>query len=107
VPLAFGSDAPVTELGPWGAVRAAAYPSDPRAAMSLTSAFAAHTSGGWGAAGRRGEGILVVGAPATFAVWAPVDVTGALPDLRPGAELPTCLATVLRGEPIHDVGLFG
>ncbi len=29
VPLAFGSDAPVTPLDPWGAVRAAAYPSRP------------------------------------------------------------------------------
>ncbi len=43
VPLAFGSDAPVTELGPWAAVRAAAEPSDPAAAISTAAAFAAHT----------------------------------------------------------------
>ena len=34
VPLAFGSDSPVTELGPWAAVRAAAEPCDPAAAIS-------------------------------------------------------------------------
>lgn len=104
VPLAFGSDAPVTELGPWAAVRAAAYPSDPSAAISATVAFAAHTAGGWRAAGRPDPGALVPGAPATFAVW---DAAGDdLFDVTPGAALPTCRATVLRGDPIYDTGLL-
>jgi hypothetical protein len=122
VPMAFGSDAPVTELGPWAAVRAAAYPSDPGAAISPRSAFAAHTRAGWRAAGRDGEGVLTPGAPATFAVWrtgelavdAPddrvsrwsTDPRDGLPDIAPGAELPRCLATVLRGVAIHDEGLL-
>jgi predicted amidohydrolase YtcJ len=108
VPLAFGSDAPVTDLGPWAAVRAAVHPSAPDAGVPPATAFAAHTAGGWRAAGRNAEGALTVGAPATFAVWrtSPGGAAG-LPDLAPGAALPTCLATVRRGVPIHDGGLFG
>jgi predicted amidohydrolase YtcJ len=126
VPLAFGSDAPVTPLAPWAAVRAAAYPSDPAAAISPRSAFTAHTRAGWRAARRDGEGVLTPGAPATFAVWragelavdAPDDrlsrwstdpraAVPGLPDLAPGAELPTCLRTVLRGRTIFDAARSG
>ena len=126
VPLAFGSDAPVTPLGPWAAVRAAAYPHDPAAAISPRAAFAAHTRGGWRIARRDGEGVLAPGAPATFAIWqagetavdAPderiqrwstdpgANVPG-LPDLSPAAELPTCLATVRNGQVIYDADLHG
>jgi predicted amidohydrolase YtcJ len=106
VPLAFGSDAPVTELGPWAAVRAAVHPSHPDAAMSVAAAFAAHTRGGWRAARREGEGLLEPGKPATFAVWSAAQQSGGLPDIGSDAELPTCLATVLRGVPIHDAGLL-
>ncbi|WP_375476065.1 amidohydrolase [uncultured Jatrophihabitans sp.] len=125
VPLAFGSDSPVTELGPWATVRSAAHPSDPAAAISPRAAFAAHTRAGWRAAGIDGEGMLAPGAPATFAVWAagelavdapdervarwstdPRAAVPGLPDVAPGVELPTCLATVLRGTPIHDRGLL-
>jgi predicted amidohydrolase YtcJ len=123
VPLAFGSDAPVTELGPWAAVRAAAHPSDPGAAISPRAAFAAHTRGGWRAAGRPDEGVLVPGAAATFAVWRagelavdapdervarwstdPRAAVPGLPDVGPGIELPTCLATVRDGVAIYDSG---
>jgi predicted amidohydrolase YtcJ len=125
VPLAFGSDAPVTELGPWQAVRAAAYPSEPGAAISVRSAFAAHTRAGWRAARREG-GMLAPGAPATFAVWQagelgidapdervarwstdPRAAVPGLPDLAPGLELPTCLATMRAGTTIFDGGLVG
>jgi predicted amidohydrolase YtcJ len=125
VPLAFGSDTPVTEAGPWAAVRAAAYPHDRSAAISPRSAFAAHTRAGWRAAGRDGEGVLLPGAPATFAVWSASELAvdtpdervarwstdpragvPGLPDIAPGQELPTCLATVRRGEPIFDTGIL-
>jgi hypothetical protein len=121
VPLAFGSDAPVTELGPWAAVRAAVYPSDPAVALSPQVAFDAHTRMGWRAAGRPAPGVLVAGAPATFAIWAaaeggvaPDDQAGTggraaippLPDLHPAADLPTCLATVRDGVAIHDTGIL-
>lgn len=108
VPLAFGSDAPVTALGPWAAVRAAVHPHVPEAALDVATAFAAHTVGGWRAAGRAG-GELAAGAPATFAIWAAgaVDATSGLPDLAPSLELPVCLATVRAGTVIFDSGLFG
>ena len=120
VPLAFSSDSPVVPLGPWAAVRAAAHPSDPGAAISPRAAFAAHTRAGWRAAGREG-GVLAPGAPATFAVWEagelavdapdervsrwstdPRAAVPGLPDVAPGAPLPRCLRTVLRGEPIFE-----
>ncbi len=122
VPLAFGSDAPVSAVGPWAAVRAAAYPSDPAAGISPRSAFAAHTRAGWRAVGRDAEGVLVPGAPATFAVWRagelgvdapdervarwstdPRAAVPGLPDVSPGVELPTCLMTVSRGVTLFDI----
>jgi predicted amidohydrolase YtcJ len=106
VALAFSSDAPVTEVCPWAAVRAAVYPHDPSAAISLRAAFEAHTRGGWRAAGRAGrEGTLGPGTPATFAIWDTGDLDE-LPDLSPGTALPRCLATVRRGEVIFDAGLL-
>ena len=126
VPLAFGSDAPVTPLAPWEGVRAAAYPHSPASGISPRAAFVAHTRAGWRAANRHGEGVLTPGAPATFAIWlagglgvdAPdervqrwstdprANVPG-LPDVQPDADLPSCLATVRNGTPIHDTGLLG
>ncbi len=121
--LALGSDSPVTPLAPWAAVRAAAYPSDPSAAISPRSAFTAHTRGGWRAARADGDGsgVLAPGAPATFAVWRAGELTvdapddrvarwstdpraavPGLPDLRPGTQLPQCLRTVVRGRTIFE-----
>ena len=100
VALAFGSDAPVTPLDPWGAVRAAVHHRTPAARLSPEAAFAAHTAGGWHAARREGEGMLMPGAPATFAVWAG-DHPGGLPHLTPGGGLPACLRTVVRGVTVH------
>ncbi|EFG65574.1 amidohydrolase [Streptomyces sp. SPB074] len=51
VPLALGSDAPVTPLDPWGTVRAAAFHRTPEHRVSVRAAFTAHTRG-W-LAGRR------------------------------------------------------
>jgi predicted amidohydrolase YtcJ len=121
VPLAFGSDTPVTEAGPWAAVRAAANPHDPSAAISPRSAFAAHTRAGWRAARRDGEGVLVPGAPATFAIWQagelavdapdervarwstdPRAAVPGLPLLAPGQPLPTCVRTVVDGVTVFD-----
>jgi predicted amidohydrolase YtcJ len=120
VPLAFGSDAPVTAMDPWASVRAAAYPHDPASAISPRSAFAAHTRGGWRAARRPHEGVLTVGAPATFAVWRagelgvdspddrvtrwstdPRAAVPGLPDLAPGVRLPECTRTVVRGATVY------
>lgn len=122
VPLAFGSDAPVTRLDPWGGVRAAVHPRNPEHALSARAAFAAATRGGWRAAGRDGAGELAPGAPATYAVWTagqlrvqvpdervagwstdPRAAVAGLPDLSPGATLPTCVRTVVRGRPAYVV----
>lgn len=123
--LALGSDAPVTPLDPWGAVRAAAFHRTPGHRVSVRAAFAAHTRGGRRAAGEEASqpGVLVAGAPATYAVWhaeeltvqAPDDRIAAwstdprsgtpgLPDLSPARPLPECARTVLAGVTLHDAG---
>ncbi|MGH4030469.1 amidohydrolase [Actinomycetota bacterium Odt1-20B] len=119
VPLAFGSDSPVTPLDPWGTVRAAAFHRTPEHRVSVRAAFTAHTRGGWRAVGRDDAGALVPGAPADYAVWRTSDLvvqapddrvarwstdprsgTPGLPDLTPGAELPVCLRTVVAGRTV-------
>ncbi|WP_030613327.1 amidohydrolase [Streptomyces fulvoviolaceus] len=119
VPLAFGSDSPVTPLDPWGTVRAAAFHHTPEHRVSARAAFTAHTRGGWRAVGRDDAGVLVPGAPADYAVWrtdelvvqAPDDRvarwstdprsgTPGLPDLTPGHDLPVCLRTVVGGRTV-------
>ncbi|SCD90423.1 hypothetical protein GA0115245_12272 [Streptomyces sp. di188] len=119
VPLAFGSDSPVTPLDPWGTVRAAAFHRTPEHRVSVRAAFTAHTRGGWRATGRDDAGVLVPGAPADYAVWrtgelvvqAPDDRvarwstdprsgTPGLPDLTPGRDLPVCLRTVVGGRTV-------
>ncbi|MFE9206517.1 amidohydrolase [Micromonospora sp. NPDC007230] len=115
VTLAFGSDSPVTPLDPWGSVRAAAAHHNPVQRMSVRAAFAAHTRGGWRAVHLDNEGVLALGAPATFAVWStPAGVDRGLPVLQAedpelrGADdptpLPVCRATVLRGDLIYEEG---
>jgi predicted amidohydrolase YtcJ len=121
VPLAFGSDAPVTPLDPWGAIRAAAFHRTPGHRIPVRAAFTAHTRGGWRAIGRDDGGVLAPGAPADYALWqagelvvrAPDDRiarwstdprsgTPGLPDLAPGAEPPRCLRTVVAGHTVFD-----
>ncbi|RKF28952.1 amidohydrolase [Micromonospora globbae] len=115
VALAFGSDSPVTPLDPWGSVRAAVSHHNPVQRMSVRAAFAAHTRGGWRAVHLDNEGVLALGAPATFAVWeTPAGVDRGLPVLvaedpeARGPEdptpLPVCRRTVLRGDVIYEEG---
>ncbi|MGD1224592.1 amidohydrolase [Streptomyces krungchingensis] len=119
VPLAFGSDSPVTPFDPWGTVRAAAFHRTPEHRVSVRAGFTAHTRGGWRAVGRDDAGILVPGAPADYAVWRTGDLvvqapddrvarwstdprsgTPGLPDLTPGGDLPVCLRTVVGGRTV-------
>ncbi len=102
VALAFGSDSPVTPLDPWGSVRAAMWHHNRSHRMSSKAAFAAHTRGGWRAVNHDDEGVLVPGASATFAVWAPGETANGLPTLDPDSELPRCRRTVLRGTTIYE-----
>ena len=120
--LAFGSDSPVTAFAPWEAVRAAAFHHTPEHRMSVRGAFAAHTRGGCRAARDDEGGVLVPGAPASYAIWevetdlvvqAPDERLAAwstdprsgvpgLPDLSPGRALPRCRRTVVRGTVVHS-----
>ncbi|NHC47321.1 amidohydrolase [Motilibacter aurantiacus] len=120
VVLALGSDAPVTPLAPWEAVRAASHHSAPGSGLSARAAFTAHTRGGWRAARRDDAGVLAPGAPATYAVWEagellvqapdlrvanwstdPRSGVPGLPDLTPGVPAPRCLQTVVRGRAVY------
>lgn len=113
VPMAFGSDAPVTPFDPWGGVRAAVHHRTEGFGISPRAAFLAATRGGHRAACDDESGVLAVGAPATFAVWdatplppRPTDerIAGwstdagwseaGLPDVT---TTPACLRTVVRG----------
>jgi predicted amidohydrolase YtcJ len=104
VALAFGSDAPVTPLDPWGSVRAAVWHHNPVHRMSVRAAFAAHTRGGWRTVHQDDHGLLTPGAPATFAVWSVPDgrLRHGLPTVDLDDALPTCRRTVLRGITIHE-----
>lgn len=120
VPLAFGSDSPVTGIDPWATLRAATRHQTPGSALSARAAFAALTRGAWRAAGVRDglAGTLVPGAPASYAIWeadelevsAPADAVQrwstdqrsrvpALPRLD--GPSPRCRQTVHRGVVIH------
>ena len=122
VPLAFGSDTPVTSMNPWQTVRAAVSHRSPGSAISARAAFAAATRGGWRASGVRDgvTGTLTPGAPASYAVWEADDLevsapanavqrwstdprsrVPALPRLAADAQLPRCRQTVHRGVVIH------
>ena len=125
VPLAFGSDSPVTSIDPWSSVRAAAGHLTPGSAISVRAAFAAATRGAWRAGGVRDgvTGTLVPGAPASYAVWDAATLAGldiaappdgvqrwstdprsrvpALPRLGSGDPTPRCLQTVHRGVVLH------
>lgn len=121
VPLALGSDSPVTPFDPWGTVRAAAFHRTPEHRISARAAFTAHTRGGWRAARRDDAGTLVPGAPADLAVWTAGDLvvqvpdervagwstdprsgTPGLPDLTPGLPLPVCVRTMVGGRTVYE-----
>jgi predicted amidohydrolase YtcJ len=121
VPLALGSDSPVTPFEPWEALRACVLHDQENERISVRAAFLAHTRGGRRAARQDDQGVLAPGAPATFALWEPSTLvvqapdarvqawstdprsgSQRLPDLRPGVAAPACLRTVVRGVTVYD-----
>jgi predicted amidohydrolase YtcJ len=122
VVLAFGSDSPVTGLGPWEAVRAAAFHHNPDERITVRAAFQAHTRGGWRAAGIDDAGVLAPNLPATYAIWQseadlvvqtpdqrvaawstdPRAGVPVLPDLSEGSPVPICLRTAVGGRIVYD-----
>ena len=121
IPLAFGSDSPVTPIDPWRSVRAAVNHRTERERISARAAFSAHTRGGWRALGLGDRGALMPGARADLAIWdvgerlvvqAPDDRiqawstdprsgTPGLPDMSPEAPTPRCLRTIVAGHTVH------
>lgn len=114
VPLAFGSDSPVTPFGPWEAIRAALLHRTPEYRIGIGTALRAHTAGAR-AAGRGDPGPVTelrAGDPATFTCWRSPAISarvqaggdgsgGVLADLaaelRAGDAAPQCVLTVIRG----------
>lgn len=122
VPIAFGSDSPVTPLRPWSSVRACLEHNNPTQRISARAAFLGHTRAGWRAARHSNPlmGQLVPGAPASFAVWEVEELmvqvadsrvqswstdprarTPLLPALDTGAD-PVCLQTVREGQELYS-----
>jgi predicted amidohydrolase YtcJ len=119
VPIAFGSGGRDSAIDPWTWVRAAAHegPEDQR--ISDRAAFLASSRAGHRLAGRPHPGSLNPGAPASFVVWEPWDLTvrgqderiqtwstdprsrtPMLPDLTEGS--PSALRTLVDGEVVFD-----
>ena len=121
VPLVLGSDAPVTEVDGWKIVRAAMNMADPEARISARAAFLAQTRSTYRAMGENNPlaGQLVIGAPATFAVWSASELAVQTPDVRISSwstdaragtpmlpvvdeQIPACLRTVRAGRILFD-----
>ncbi|TCC07565.1 amidohydrolase [Kribbella soli] len=120
VVLAFGSDAPVTEVGGWEAVRAAAFHHEQSERITVRAAFQAHTRGGWRAAGIDDAGVLAPSTAATYAIWqSDADLVVQTPDTRVAAwstdpragvpvlpdltqGTPTCLRTTVGGRVVYE-----
>lgn len=99
VPLALGSDSPVTALDPWGGVAAAVHHRTEGSGLTVEHAFHAATAGGWYAArGEADAGRLQAGAPATFAAWDGANVL----DRAVAGDPPRCRMTVVDGAVGYD-----
>ena len=98
VPLALGSDAPVTPLDPWGGVYAGVDHTTPGSGLRPFDAFDAHTHGGWVAVrAEHPEGPLAVGAPADLALW---ETTGTLAAVLASRTRPVCRQLFVAGTPV-------
>lgn len=104
VGLCLGSDSPVTGLGPWAAVRAAAHHHDAQQRLPATDGFRAHTRGGTFAARDDNGGRLALGQRADLALWRTpggLEEDG-LPVLAPGVELPHLVRLLAAGRTVHE-----
>lgn len=123
VPIAFGSDSPVTDLNPWRGVRSALLANSEQQRISARAAFRAHTRAGWRLArlDHTGAGEIRVGSPAHLAFWDAPNLavqgpdrmfanwstdaragTALLPELGPDIAPPRCVRTMRDGTIIHD-----
>lgn len=103
VRLAFGSDSPVTRLGPWSAIQAAVEHHQPAERIRPGLALQAHTVHGWSAVGVR-AGMVAEGEPAHLALWhVPAgDTIGADAHVARLARMaPACVLTLVHGVVVH------
>lgn len=112
VPLAFGTDAPVTPLAGWETVRAAVRHWRPDQRLDVAVAFEAAARGAHQAARDDASGLIMRGARADLAVWDVdaelVDEASGLPRLEPEDPLPGCVATIGSGRVLmSDSDLLG
>ena len=104
VPIALGSDTPVTPVGPWRAIRAAVHHRTPGQSLTVAQALAAHTVAGWRAAGIDHAGNIDVGQSAHLAVWSPTDID--IASWQSGIAVPAegdpqAVATIVAGRVVH------
>lgn len=108
VPLALGSDSPVTAIDPWRAVQYAVWHHNEQERLTVTEAVRAHTQGGYQLAGRPG-GDLTLDGVASLVVWDQTEgdlptTSDGLPDLalEEGMPLPVARLTVVDGHVTFD-----
>lgn len=105
VPLAFGTDSPVTPLAGWATVRAAVHHWQPRERLSVVAAFDAASRGAHWAAFADNAGTIQPGALASLAIWdvgsGELEGPAPLPRVDTTA-LPTCVATISAGRFIYQ-----
>lgn len=110
VPMAFGTDAPVTPLAGWATVRHAVQHSRADERLAVEVAFAAATAGGHRAARTDDGGVIRAGAPADLAAWDldPGQLGGSgLPRLRSNEALPSCWLTMASGRVVFRADVSG
>ncbi|MPQ99662.1 amidohydrolase family protein [Modestobacter sp. I12A-02628] len=99
VPLALGSDAPVTPMDPWAGVHAAVDHRTAGCGLRPFDAYDAATHGGWYAVRQEhAQGPLAVGAPADLALW---QTTDTLSTVLADRARPICRALLVAG---HEIG---
>lgn len=87
IPLAAGTDAPVTPLDPWASVHAMQHHRTPGQGLTQRAAIAAHTRNGWRSIGVDDAGMLAPGWEASYAIW---ESDGSVPEPeRTGARWST------------------
>ncbi|WP_394937702.1 amidohydrolase [Psychromicrobium sp. YIM B11713] len=121
VPVALGSDSPVTPMNPWAGVKACLEHHQPAQRVSARAAFIGHSRAGWRAARESNPmmGQLAPGAPASYAVWEVDELMVQVSDdrvqswstdprsrtpLLPALDTensPRCLGTVHRGRALY------
>lgn len=100
VRVLLGSDAPVTAMGPWDAIRAAMQHQTVTERLDFSSAFGAHTRAAWHGVGVDNAGTLVPNSSAHLAFW---DATSV--DYLLNQQTPETVATMVAGRLIRDNGL--